>query len=100
MTHTKGPWRVDDRNLGCKDINAGNEYIATTAGRSPEKEDVANACLMAAAPELLQALFVAASALALAQDGRRPDYKDLETVLQAIAKAENTTVALIGRYNG
>jgi hypothetical protein len=52
------------------------------------RDGEANARLIAATPELLEACHIAASALAKAQDGIRPDYEDLETVLQAIVKAE------------
>lgn len=58
--HTPGPWRVQ-KTLGCKDITSDerDEYgnkslICTTAGRE-EREDRANARLIAAAPELLAA---------------------------------------------
>ena len=62
MNHTPGPWFFNN-NLGCKAIgpNTGcfgeqvGEAIADTVGIDPESEDLANATLMAAAPDLLEA---------------------------------------------
>lgn len=57
--HTPGPWGYDDNN-GCKDIYAErtNEKLAVcfTTGVSNDPTDLANARLIAAAPDLLNAL--------------------------------------------
>lgn len=64
MSSTSKPWKAD-KNLGCKSIKGGKtgnwkqaqyKQIAYTVGLSNENEDLANAILMAAAPELLEAL--------------------------------------------
>jgi hypothetical protein len=64
FNHTQGQWKADT-NLGCKRISvksskAGKQVkrdsIACTDGLANEKEDRANALLMAAAPDMLDAL--------------------------------------------
>ena len=63
--HTPGPWKVRDRT----EVYAAGYFIGTTRGNHPEPEsiliqDEVNARLIAAAPELLEALdavFVATS---------------------------------------
>ena len=62
MTHTKGPWQVDPRDV----TGEGDLIITTTRGRSicevhnhanAEPDDVnANAALIATAPDLLESL--------------------------------------------
>lgn len=65
-THTKGPWKLDG-NLGCKRITAKpyarqqhrqakRMELACTSGLSNEAEDRANGMIMAAAPDLMEAL--------------------------------------------
>lgn len=59
--HTKGPWIVMEYTDGEIQIcaNGGNEKIAVmtwTTGGTPTENDRANAKLLAAAPELLEAL--------------------------------------------
>lgn len=60
MKHTPGPWEIltDSELEGCKDIgppNGNREGLVFTAGLSNEQEDLANARLIAAAPDLLAA---------------------------------------------
>lgn len=62
-SHTKGPWRAS-RHAGCKDIGpkrgrhrqAQHDVLATTTGgmqtNDGAREDMANAALMAAAPQM------------------------------------------------
>ena len=64
--HTPGPWVVEQDVNGCKNIYAqqlgedGGVFAVTelgyTHGRADEDEDVANAALIAAAPEQNKAL--------------------------------------------
>ena len=50
---TKGPWFVDeDGDVGCE---VRSDLVAGVAGCEPSAEDLANAKLIAAAPELLEA---------------------------------------------
>jgi len=53
MTHTLGPWTVDDNYIMCRYDGNGN-YICRMLGRGEETD--ANARLIAAAPDLLAAL--------------------------------------------
>ena len=64
MTHTRSPWK-SDKNLGCKKIKGAKsgthkqaqyKEIAWTVGLWDEDEDLANAQLMARAPELQSAI--------------------------------------------
>ena len=55
MTHTHGPWTFD-RNLGCKTIRGSFTDIADTVGLTHEEEDMANARLIVAAPEMYDLL--------------------------------------------
>lgn len=54
MKHTQGEWNCDT-NDGCKEIRTRIGSIAQTDGIN-EEEDLANAKLIAAAPDLLEAL--------------------------------------------
>jgi DNA-binding NarL/FixJ family response regulator len=57
--HTPGPWRVIADHEDDRDIFAANELLATAYdmnGSSPKQTAEANARLIAAAPELLEAL--------------------------------------------
>jgi len=59
MTHTLGPWTVDDNYIMCRYDGNGN-YICRMLGRGEETD--ANARLIAAAPDLLAALNTAVQA--------------------------------------
>ena len=59
--HTPGPWRLVTTNYGPQIAGESPGYLATTRGMfalKPEPEEMANARLIAAAPELLCALQV------------------------------------------
>lgn len=88
--HTKGPWKQRGEDSVCV-IDANDNAIAFTDTFLPKKECIANAKLIAAAPELLEALKKIAG---WATDNNPPDEaKDCETfrnALAAIAKAEAT----------
>lgn len=81
VVHTPGPWKVPRRFDIYQDLgpNVGGTYIGTTAGNrvlpeSVARVDEANARLMAAAPEMLDALREANEFLAdLAKRGRVKD---------------------------
>lgn len=55
-THTSGDWQFDVEESGCRAIVAGGAEIAFTTGLSDDDEDLANARLMVAAPDMLAAL--------------------------------------------
>lgn len=102
--HTPGPWAVSRRGFKQKPSIVGKPHVSVAVFDSGDREaDEANACLAAAAPEMLAALKQAERALvavygeppllsspgdaemwpALHQAGR-----DIETIRTAIAKAE------------
>ena len=57
MKHTPGPWKIlpgNEQCIGGTVISGANDYHVATATRTPE--ECANAHLIAAAPELLEAL--------------------------------------------
>ncbi len=72
MTHTPGPWTIMamDADIGCRTILGGRSYFAITetVGLSDDDEDRANAHLIAAAPELLEALEAIAEGRTLVMD--------------------------------
>ena len=90
-THTPGPWRVD--GLLIKAIDHGKWFgIAKASGTKLTIEgNMANAALIAAAPELLAALINAGNVLAAIAtgdlDGVSPDSPALAQIRAAIAKA-------------
>ena len=54
--HTPGPWVAVTDEFGCKQITAHQVEVASTPGLSNEEEDLANAHLIAASPDLFEAL--------------------------------------------
>ena len=92
--HTPGPWHV-----GRYTPNATEMTILTKNG-SPvtptwgpqfyvnSEQAKANACLIAAAPDLLEALYIAEAALEAYSGG---EASDLEAIREAIAKAIGST---------
>lgn len=86
--YTPGPWKFDDV-LGCREIK-GDKYpphrqgqyrpIASTHGLANDDEDRANARLISAAPDLLEALEW------IVEDGAS-DSRALEVARAAILKA-------------
>lgn len=82
--HTPGPWSIKDDAVNAiePDVMAGEFYIAQCFGHSHHDEALANARLIAAAPELLEALQDCREAL------RRAGAEgELKVVDAAIAKA-------------
>jgi hypothetical protein len=58
MTHTPGPWKVKSRDATSHRVIGGGGTIATiiTTSKHPPEVKLANARLIAAAPQLLEAL--------------------------------------------
>ena len=54
--HTKGPWNTKSRNGKTPEVMAGQYQVAVLGiGAATSEEESANAALIAAAPELLEA---------------------------------------------
>lgn len=95
-THTPGPWEVLGGNrvsvtLPCADVEASgyvSACIAITHSSEPRVDKVANARLIAAAPDLLAALKVCRNRFFPADELERDRDLDWDTVNAAIAKAE------------
>ena len=91
--HTSGPWVIGDKQGGWAEIHikqAGYEYLLPGICKvSPGPNQLANARLIAAAPELLRALNLVPLALAPSQ-ALRDWWENIGK--PAIAKAEGTTL--------
>ena len=92
--HTPGPWSIKDDTVNAiePDVMAGEFYIAQCFGHSHHDEALANARLIAAAPELLEALQITRGNIAsLGPAGALTPYTSyqewLAMVDAAIAKA-------------
>ena len=95
--HTKGPWEVSDWNPQLVRSVDGGKHIAILndqerrprGNKEPQPEPMANARLIAAAPELLEAL---KGYIAQEDAGRTPGTRSYSragnVALAAIAKAE------------
>ena len=89
LEHTPGPWKVDNAHIsGC--INAGGKHVALAnfnnsvapETRVSENEHNANARLIAAAPEMLDAL------ISIVKLHTLPDKtKEIDIAIEAIEKA-------------
>lgn len=98
MTHTPGPWDYDDINkevfASCEEHESG--WVALIAGNDsedrplPESMMLANARLIAAAPDLLEACTSALGTIQylLSNSDNGPAENCLEVLAAAIAKAE------------
>jgi len=75
MSHTPGPWTLKHRQSGEFTIDKGDWYIADTFGCCDangfldDRESIANAHLIAAAPEMLNTLEIAGHVLRSYQHG-------------------------------
>lgn len=96
--HTPGPWNISSANLYA--VNARGRGIATAHGTDdvnysdffpPTEEASANARLIAAAPDLLEALMACERELSLvwAHQGQINDNRHAVNARAAIAKATN-----------
>ena len=95
--HTPGPWVVEPENYDCDGgtlvRTKGKICLANVWGvmfaKTPDDESLANARLIAAAPDLLEALEYLAGACELALDNDYPEGRDPVSVARAaIAKAK------------
>lgn len=77
--HTPGPWRVDPSMSLCIDSPSGNVGLMNLA--RPKAESEANARIVAAAPDLLEAL------IELATEERRDDDDPVLEAARAKARA-------------
>jgi hypothetical protein len=68
MKHTQGPWEVLDGAILSKDLNAYGNWIIATCNRERTAEDKVNLRLIAAAPEMLEALKFARTELRAAYE--------------------------------
>ena len=94
--YTPGPWTVDESHIDGA-INAGKRHVALANFYNCHDEEVrvtrdqqkANAHLIAAAPEMLEALKKAVDALELADDSGTPGLRKIIAEADAaIRKAE------------
>ncbi len=92
--HTKGPWKLHDME---ERTIVGNDHIyvaGSNAGSRPDEENKANARLISAAPELLEALIDAKEHLEYCGYGDKWERECAESegledkINKAIAKAE------------
>ena len=90
MTHTKGPWKANKEEEGQWDIDAWFDESVTVAVVLNEPEAQANARLIAAAPELLEALesvYASAPFASYRGDGELEECE--QRVQEAIRKAKS-----------
>ena len=96
MTHTPGPWKVCnfDKSVSCTIDSVNGVVVAEPSGPegswgSVKEEHEANAHLIAAAPELLEACKTALGSMQRygIKQGSREE-KEVFVIEQAIAKAE------------
>jgi len=88
--HTKGPWAVKGTNPPMIYAREGLDIIAMidSMGEMTLDQEAANARLISAAPELLEALELAAADYGLdTEDGDDPHSNAIRAVFAAIAKA-------------
>jgi hypothetical protein len=96
-THASGPWSISDRDpqrdqfyVFSQDFTGQDHLVATVTSREDPDEHEANARLVAAAPELLDALSGMVGLVQLIQ-AREPELQQNHRFIEAlrvIAKAE------------
>lgn len=88
MKHTKGPWvvRKSEPWVIAKDYGNQKSVVHLNISSAPSERDLANARLIAAAPELLDALIVAKQLMDMDMDGWGTEAA-LEQARAAIKKA-------------
>ena len=88
MKHTKGPWRISDDHFIVADKGEKYQNICRLNGMDRHEASEANAMLIAAAPELLEALKAVESWMDDLQSINPFTQNLLDNVRSAIAKAE------------
>jgi len=80
--HTPGPWETNDKRPQCNGIGifSGSQFLAFVGDSDSQTPCEANARLIAAAPDLLEALIKTAALL-------HPDLPEHKAARIAIAKA-------------
>jgi hypothetical protein len=95
MKHSPAPWTFDPDIGGCRTIHCNKRIkahtgedteVCTTPGLADDTEDYANACLIAAAPDMLSAL--KSIAILLGQGNALDTKHDGEWINNVIASAE------------
>jgi hypothetical protein len=96
MKHSPAPWRFDHDTGGCRTIrcnrpeadrDSGDNEVCCTPGLADDDEDYANALVLSAAPDMLDALKASVHELEyLERQGLQ--VLALQRVKNAIAKAE------------
>lgn len=107
---TPGPWTVCDtryRADGCdrRNVSAGSDVVAAVPARSWAAHDVPNASLIAAAPELYEALEEAGEAirelrLADGHAARTGDEIRFDRALSQVCQHENRIKLLLAKARG
>jgi hypothetical protein len=98
VKHTPGPWEartflvVGGKRFSDRICHVGS---STSLGPSRSDESVANARLIAAAPDLLEAIKALSASIFAPDDGRSPELSAaLRMTVSAIAKAEGGAESL------
>jgi len=87
--YTKGPWTVN-KEFGMQGMIDANEHpVAATCGYASPKGREANANLIAAAPDLFEALEAIVNDLPINRDWLNPDYENMAYAAIAKAKGES-----------
>lgn len=96
LKHTPGPWEVfpplvpGDYGVLSKCVNAGGNFYVAKLPNGAHAEAEANAHLIGAAPDLLEACLAAAGLIALEwPEDRTNQHSILAKCIAAIAKATN-----------
>ena len=92
MSHTPGPWRARILEVGRPDSSVATIHNhGKSATRKPTEEDLANARLIAAAPELLRVLewlYTDACDRGETEDDSGKEYEDWKATRKIIAAAK------------
>jgi hypothetical protein len=95
MKHTKGPWEYDtfpNDHISVRQVGSTNTAVAAVLGHRPFEEKLANARLIAAAPELLEALKNILEIFTKGRGGEIQQHEIVDACLiarNAIAKTNN-----------
>ncbi len=93
--HTSGPWTIAPRDTGRRLIDGEGHSVCVATRRVPQAESIANVHLIAAAPEMLEALLEADAAIrAVNEAAGHPVFNPAATDLIRAAIAKATGEAL------